>query len=64
MLKAFNEVPADFAAREGEGDKTLDWWRDAHRRYFTRELKAAGLAFSEDMLVVCEEFDMVYPLPI
>ncbi|TFG63603.1 MAG: ASCH domain-containing protein [Spirochaetales bacterium] len=60
----FNEVPASFAEREGEGDKSLDWWRDAHRRCFTRELAAAGSQFSEEIPVVCEEFDMVYPLPI
>ncbi len=45
------DVGADFAAREGEGDLSLDYWRAAHRRYFTR----AGV-FADDMDLWCETF--------
>jgi uncharacterized protein YhfF len=31
----FNEVDAQFAADEGEGDRSLAYWRDAHQRYFS-----------------------------
>ena len=31
-----------------------------HRAFFTREMTAAGLLFTEDMPVVCEEFEVDY----
>ncbi|MEH0168466.1 ASCH domain-containing protein [Paucibacter sp. JuS9] len=59
-LVPFNEVSAEFAATEGEGDGSLSFWREAHRQYFTRECSRAGRQFSEDMLVACERFKLVY----
>jgi uncharacterized protein YhfF len=56
----FDHVTAEFAASEGEGDGSLDYWRKAHREYFTRECASAGREFSEEMLVVCERFHVVY----
>ena len=57
----FREVSADHAYREGENDRSLDFWRAVHRDFFTEEMTAAGLTFDEDMPVVCEEFLRVYP---
>src|SRR5690348_18418939 len=34
--RRFDEVDAAFAHDEGEGDRSLPYWRGAHRRYFTR----------------------------
>jgi uncharacterized protein YhfF len=59
-VHAFNQVSADFAAAEGEGDGSLDYWRAAHRDFFTRECVAAGRQFAEDMLIVCERFRCIY----
>ncbi|MEK8035028.1 ASCH domain-containing protein [Ideonella sp. DXS29W] len=56
----FNEVTAEFAATEGEGDGSLAFWQSGHRRYFTRECARAGREFSESMLVACERFKVVY----
>lgn len=56
----FNKVDAGFAFREGEGDKSLNYWREAHVKFFTKELGPEGIPFSEDMLVVCEEFEVEY----
>ncbi|WP_374398706.1 ASCH domain-containing protein [Niveibacterium sp.] len=56
----FDEVTADFAAAEGEGDGSLRYWQDAHRAYFERECARAGRPFSPDMLVACERFDVVF----
>ncbi|MHB8129970.1 MAG: ASCH domain-containing protein [Mobilitalea sp.] len=56
----YQEVTESFAATEGEGDKSLDYWRRAHWSYFSREMEAMGSEASEDMLVVCEEFKVVY----
>src|SRR5262245_8996369 len=36
MKRRFEEVDAAFAFDEGEGDRSLEYWRQAHRRYFTR----------------------------
>src|SRR3954453_4284362 len=34
--RRFNEVDEAFAFDEGEGDQSLEYWREAHKRYFTR----------------------------
>ena len=36
-------VTPEFAAAEGEGDKTLVWWRDAHWRFFSKECEELGI---------------------
>ncbi|MNL80589.1 ASCH domain protein [compost metagenome] len=54
-----NEVPEAFAIAEGEGDRTYQYWRDAHEKFFTIELSEAGLEYSEDMMLVCERFELV-----
>ncbi|WP_105616117.1 ASCH domain-containing protein [Vallitalea okinawensis] len=56
----FKEVPEAFAYKEGEGDRSLNYWRKVHNQFFEEELKEVKRAFSEDMLVVCEEFRVVY----
>ena len=56
----FSDVSAEFAAKEGEGDGSLAFWREAHREFFTRECAGAGREFSESMLVACERFEVVY----
>ncbi len=58
----FNKVSAEFAAKEGEGDLSLEYWRKGHRDFFTRDMAEIGREFSEDMPVVCEEFKVVYPI--
>lgn len=56
----FDEVTAEHAFKEGEGDKSLSYWRKVHQAFFTEELKDLGLQFTSDMKVVCEEFSVVY----
>lgn len=51
--KRFSEVDERFAYDEGEGDRSLAYWRQAHVRYFSRTLPAVGKAFNEDMPVIC-----------
>jgi uncharacterized protein YhfF len=53
-FRRYNGVDAAFAFEEGEGDRSLAYWRSAHRRYFTRLGK-----FSEDMMLRCERFRLV-----
>ena len=52
--RRYLEVDAAFAYEEGEGDRSLTYWRAAHRRYFGRQGK-----FSEDMMLMCERFRLV-----
>ena len=56
----FHEVSAAHAYKEGEGDRSLAYWREVHREFFSDCLKEAGLSFRETMDVVCEEFEIVY----
>ena len=60
----FCEVTAEHARREGEGDRSLAYWRRVHEDFFRKELEEAGLAFAPNMPVVCEEFQVVFPFPI
>lgn len=54
----FGEVDAAHAAAEGEGDLSLEHWRDVHRRFF--EMSADGAPVTEDLPVVLENFTLVY----
>jgi len=38
----YNEVTAEYAAIEGEGDGSLEYWRRAHWNFFSRECKRIG----------------------
>lgn len=59
-VKKFSEVDENYAAMEGEGDKSLSYWQNVHREFFTEEMKSIGKEFTEDMFVVCEEFEVIY----
>ena len=52
----FKDVTELHAYKEGEGDKTLNFWRKIHKDFFTKRLMLQGKTFSDDVLVVCEEF--------
>ena len=58
----YREITAEHAFREGEGDRSLSYWRQVHEAFFTKDLAAFGLIFDENMPVVCEEFEVVFPL--
>jgi uncharacterized protein YhfF len=59
-VRAFEEVEAEFAATEGEGDGSLDQWRAGHSAYFSRECTRLARSPSPRMPVVCECFQVVY----
>jgi uncharacterized protein YhfF len=60
-VKPFNEVEEAFAYSEGEDDRTLESWRREHWKYWTRIGQKLGFAMKEDLLVICENFELVYP---
>ncbi|MCK5601065.1 ASCH domain-containing protein [Candidatus Pacearchaeota archaeon] len=58
----FSDVSEEFAAAEGEGDKSLNWWREAHWDFFSKECEELGMEASESMDLVLERFKVVYSL--
>jgi uncharacterized protein YhfF len=59
-IKPFGAVDKSFAAAEGEGDRSLAYWREAHRRYFSPYCTAIGRSFDESTPLVCKRFKLVY----
>lgn len=57
----YGEVSEAFAAIEGEGDGSLNYWRNVHWDYFSRECQRIDREPSVCMPVVCEQFKVVYP---
>lgn len=51
----FCEMTSELASKEGqgEGDLSLEYWKEGHKRYFERE----G-TYSEEMELVFEEFEL------
>jgi uncharacterized protein YhfF len=48
---SFSNIDADFAFEEGEGDRSLTFWKAVHETFF----KTAGY-FAPDMMLWCETF--------
>jgi uncharacterized protein YhfF len=48
-------IASDITAHdEGEGDRSLQYWRQAHTRYFTRLGR-----YAPNMMLWCERFELV-----
>ena len=58
-IRRFADVDEEFAWTEGEGDRSLAYWREAHVSFFT----AAGTPPTDDTEVVLERFELLWPLP-
>lgn len=61
-IRPYDEVPPEFAYDEGEGDRSLAYWRDAHWRYFGRRCAEMEREPTLKMPVICEHFRVVYRL--
>ena len=59
-VRPYDEVDARFAYEEGEGDRSLDYWRDAHWRYISRTLSNIGRVPRTDIPLVCKRFHLMY----
>jgi uncharacterized protein YhfF len=53
-VTTFDKVTAEHAYKEGEGDRTLAYWRKVHEKFF----KTFG-EFSPNMEILCEEFKVI-----
>jgi uncharacterized protein YhfF len=57
VIRPFGDVDEAFAWDEGEGDRTLSWWRQAHQWYFSEQ----GAPIEENTLMVLERFELLWP---
>ena len=57
----FDEVDANFAFDEGEGDRSLDHWRQVHWDYFAKRCVELGKVPDLKMPVICERFALLHP---
>ncbi|QBC43805.1 ASCH domain-containing protein [Iodobacter fluviatilis] len=60
----YAEVTAEYAAIEGEGDGSLEYWRQAHWAFFARACEQLGRQPAESMPVVCCVFEVLHILPL
>ena len=60
-IKPMDAVDDRFAWDEGEGDRTRDWWLDAHRRFFSRQAARDGFSMHDGIETVFERFVVVWP---
>lgn len=56
----FDEVTAEHAYLEGEGDRSLRYWRDVHEAFFNKGFETIEQEFDNKIPVVCERFKLVY----
>ncbi|MDF1799580.1 MAG: methyltransferase domain-containing protein [Planctomycetota bacterium] len=56
----YADIDAEFAHTEGEGDKSLEYWREGHARYFVRRFHALGLEPDINPLLAAERFEVVH----
>ena len=60
-IKPFLEVQESFAFLEGEGDRSLRHWREAHTEFFTKSAKQIGLNWDpKPQHVVRETFKVLH----
>ena len=59
-ITTFDSVTAEHAYKEGEGDRSLEYWRKVHKEFFINELQEIHQSFDEKMKIVCEEFEVLY----
>ena len=57
---AYDEVSEEFAATEGEGDGSLQYWRQVHWLYFERMCLRIGRTPELKMPIACERFEVVF----
>lgn len=58
-VRPFDQVDEEHAFLEGEGDRTLRYWRDVHQWFFTT-YASHDRGFAFDMPIVLERFKVLY----
>lgn len=58
--RIYDEVDEAFAYDEGEGDRSLAYWRTVHWEAFSRTCATLGRKPAENMPLICERFRVVF----
>ncbi|WP_220739475.1 ASCH domain-containing protein [Leuconostoc miyukkimchii] len=62
-IKNYLDISDKHAYLEGEGDRSLEYWRNVHNDFFVNEYQLEGLVFKEqNAKMVLENFHVVYPV--
>jgi len=56
----YKNISPEYARLEGEGDKTLEYWKKVHWIYYQNEMKEFNEFPTEDMEIVCEHFETIW----
>ncbi len=56
----YKNITPEYARLEGEGDKTLEYWKKVHWIYYQNEMKKFNEFPTEDMEIVCEYFETIW----
>ena len=56
----FSKVDSDHAKLEGEGNGSLEYWRQVHGECFSKWMEEAGKKFTENTKIVLERFEVVF----
>ncbi|MEM1329150.1 MAG: ASCH domain-containing protein [Planctomycetota bacterium] len=56
----FTQVTEEHAYLEGEGDRSLAYWRKAHTEWFERSLARIGRELTDDAPILCERFLLLW----
>ena len=59
MILPFKDITYDICKREGE-DECLETWQRGHIDFFKAEGKELGYEFTDELLVVFEDFNVIY----
>jgi uncharacterized protein YhfF len=60
VMHKFKDVPLEIAIAEGEGDLTLEYWRQVHSELYSPSIKSWGVDDINNATVITEFFSIVY----
>lgn len=55
----FNQIMVEHAYHEGEGNRSYEYWHNAHVKFFNAEFKSANKVFTDSSPIVCEVFELI-----
>ena len=59
-LNTLDILTKEEAELEGEGDLSLQYWRDAHEYFFRMEYKENGKEYHDKIPVIFERLEVIY----
>lgn len=59
-IRPFGDVPPFHAYAEGEGNMSLEYWRNVHTSFFKECLDETDMPFNQESKIICEKFSVEY----